>query len=542
MADGLNAGRDEYDDRADDAEIARPNRARRLLLWLAGAHSEILAAFPADRAKYIGIGGAVLMTSTMAALSFAFAIHMALGLPGIVCLILGVAWGMAIMSLDRWLMVSMQRREKPWQNLPIALPRIALAVLIGIVISTPLVLRIFQPEIDAELVDLHRERVAAFQQAQITDDRGQQLARLRDQQASLTKTVNDGGASGADVEKDPEVVRLQKQYNDVDGQYRQAEQAVVCEKEGTCGSGKIGAGIAYDEKVRIRDQLANQRAGVAAQLASARAAAATRLGHTEAATAASAKVQLDQVNQQIKTITDGQAGDLDNFIRENNNDTGLLVRIEALDRLTARRPSLGTAHTVLLLFITAIECLPILVKFFMLFGPPTKYEEAVALDESVRLDTEQEAIRRRRTIKMLRGNRALHREQAETEREDQLLEMEIDADRDRLAAELERIKDLPPSRRARKLKTLFDETASTGSRPRNGRSAPRRVPPAGARSPSWLHALRDFAAGRDGVVPEYGDGGSAHAPPRPSAEPTGEQGPFWGRGPADDSGSDQRWR
>ncbi|WP_242606971.1 DUF4407 domain-containing protein [Protofrankia symbiont of Coriaria ruscifolia] len=132
---------------------------RRPLIWLSGANPQLLARCPTDRAKYVGVGSAVLTTSLMAAASCAFALHMGLRLSVASCLLVGGAWGLAIMGLDRWLVASVQRRDHWYQNLLIALPRLALAVLIGLVISTPLVLRIFEPEIQAELVDIHRERV-----------------------------------------------------------------------------------------------------------------------------------------------------------------------------------------------------------------------------------------------------------------------------------------------------------------------------------------------------------------------------------------------
>ena len=51
---------------------------RRLLIWLSGARPEILALTPTDSGKYVGIGSAVLMTSSMATISMVFALTTAL--------------------------------------------------------------------------------------------------------------------------------------------------------------------------------------------------------------------------------------------------------------------------------------------------------------------------------------------------------------------------------------------------------------------------------------------------------------------------------
>jgi len=105
------------------------------LIWLSGAQPEILAEFKHDQPKYVGIGSAVLITSTMAAVSMTFALHIALDASVLVAIPFALAWGLAIMSLDRWLVVSMTRKQ-----LLLAIPRALLGLLFGIIISTPLTL------------------------------------------------------------------------------------------------------------------------------------------------------------------------------------------------------------------------------------------------------------------------------------------------------------------------------------------------------------------------------------------------------------------
>ena len=68
----------------------------------------------------------------------------------------GVFWGALIFNLDRYIVSSTHKgsdgsRLKIWRN---ALPRLVLAILLGFVISTPLELKIFESEIEAEIADL----------------------------------------------------------------------------------------------------------------------------------------------------------------------------------------------------------------------------------------------------------------------------------------------------------------------------------------------------------------------------------------------------
>src|SRR5437764_14088617 len=109
-----------------------------LLVRLSGADEDQLARVPQDRPKYVGMGGAVLTTAGMAMLASTLALSMALRVNFLVALLFGIAWGIAILNLDRWLIATQHQSKR--QTLALALPRFVLAVVIGAVMSTPLVL------------------------------------------------------------------------------------------------------------------------------------------------------------------------------------------------------------------------------------------------------------------------------------------------------------------------------------------------------------------------------------------------------------------
>ncbi|HVQ65657.1 MAG TPA: DUF4407 domain-containing protein, partial [Terriglobia bacterium] len=115
---------------------------RKFLWWCAGVVPEVLRMYPSERAKYEGIGGAVLTTGVLAFLSGFYAVYttLASGSYAIVTSIgFGLLWAMAIFNLDRYIVSSLRKPTDPsvrWRQrmretwLP-ALPRIGLAVLIG---------------------------------------------------------------------------------------------------------------------------------------------------------------------------------------------------------------------------------------------------------------------------------------------------------------------------------------------------------------------------------------------------------------------------
>ena len=99
---------------------------------------------PSERTRFESLGWAILITSCMAMISMWFALSSALGVNGIIAFPVAVFWGLVIMGIDRWLITSMPIDGR--RKFAMAVPRVLLAILLGTLISTPLVLRIFQTE------------------------------------------------------------------------------------------------------------------------------------------------------------------------------------------------------------------------------------------------------------------------------------------------------------------------------------------------------------------------------------------------------------
>jgi len=120
-----------------------------LLVWLSGADPALMSQHRVDRGRYVGMGTAILTTGTMAGVSLWFALTTALGVPALVAVPFALAWAVMIMALDRFLVVSLKRRTgwKAGRYFAAASPRLAMAVLFGFVISTPLTLQVFNSEI-----------------------------------------------------------------------------------------------------------------------------------------------------------------------------------------------------------------------------------------------------------------------------------------------------------------------------------------------------------------------------------------------------------
>ena len=121
-------------------------------LWTcAGVNKNILRLYPSEYAKYAGSGGTILFTAMMAFISGSYAMFFVFS-NAILSLIFGIFWALLIFNLDRFIVNSMHTDGKDtlsWKKIQTAMPRIIMAIFLGIVISTPLEMKIFNDRIES---------------------------------------------------------------------------------------------------------------------------------------------------------------------------------------------------------------------------------------------------------------------------------------------------------------------------------------------------------------------------------------------------------
>jgi Domain of unknown function (DUF4407) len=130
------------------------NRVSRFFWFCSGAHLSTLEKHPTEHNKYIGIGATIFFTGLFAALSGGYAMYFVFkggDFAGLFALFFGLIWGLAIFNMDRYIVSSINKNASSNKQILQATPRILLAIMIGIVISRPLELKIFDKEIKERL-------------------------------------------------------------------------------------------------------------------------------------------------------------------------------------------------------------------------------------------------------------------------------------------------------------------------------------------------------------------------------------------------------
>lgn len=349
-------------------------------LTISGANRDVLRQAPKERTKQIAMGAVLASTAAIAVVAATYALQMALDLWLPFALVGGLAWGLVILNLDRWLVVSTPRLKTKWGTVLMALPRVGLALLIGAVVSTPLTLAVFESEIDTEIQVMAAEDESAFTQQLAEDSRYAQIPAMQQRILDLQADIADG-VTQADVDEDPAVKDLQRRVDEATARYEAALAAYLAELDGTGGTGDRGEGPVTEAKRLEMERAKAERDRLAAELEALKARTFEELTAEDQQNRADQQVRLDGLVSQVSAAEEARAAEIAAHETAVDDSDGILARLSALDRLGERDPALHTAHLLLFWFMTALECLPIIFKTMLALAPPSLYERLVKLDD-----------------------------------------------------------------------------------------------------------------------------------------------------------------
>lgn len=134
-------------------------------MWIcSGADRRILRHCPPDHSKYVGIGGTILFTALMASLSGGYAFYTVFD-NQLSAIAFGIFWGLLIFNLDRFMVNTMYSdglASISKEEIMSGAPRIVMAIFLGIVISTPLELKIYHNEIMIEIEKMKQDKARDY--------------------------------------------------------------------------------------------------------------------------------------------------------------------------------------------------------------------------------------------------------------------------------------------------------------------------------------------------------------------------------------------
>jgi hypothetical protein len=260
------------------------------------------------------------------------------------------------MNLERYVQASIRRQSTIGLTLLQAVPRVALAFALGLVISKPLLLKIFEPEIKAQVsIDRNAQRAAA--QSKLKNQFAE-VAKLKGTIASLETQLSTTPAVGKALGASPEYHALAKRYGKFQAEARSAPTQQAAEAE------EHAAHATLEQMIPLRAELLAQE----------------HEDNERSAREGSEKLQATkQELAPLKSELQRKETELNHRFQA---PSGLADQDKALGILEHSNSSIGYEALLLRIFIVAVDILPALMKVLMALGLKSVYEERLeAKDE-----------------------------------------------------------------------------------------------------------------------------------------------------------------
>ena len=329
----------------DKYETPKTSAVMRFLWKCAGGDRYLLErATYSDQVKYACLGGIIVATGGMAMLSGGYAFYTIFSPKSsvgelldspphyLMAILFGIIWGLIIFNIDRFIVTSTGKGDGTekitWDEFKGAIPRIIMGIIIAITISKPIEIRMFQNEIQAELIKKKADQENIYKIG-VENRHKEKLEQL-----------------------DNDITELKIEKVKAEGRYDEALNIAI-EK---CGANKpgcpnhIGIWDNVKDKKDKRDNLTNNNDSI-----------------------------IENYSEERNTLLETKGTELKNAKKDGEKLDGLLERLSILHEITSKKVSAQGKITysfpwiiffVTMLFIT-IELTPI---FFKLMLTKTPYD------------------------------------------------------------------------------------------------------------------------------------------------------------------------
>lgn len=329
-----------------------------------------------------------------------FALHHAVGADIGWSIVLGLAWGVVILNLDRFLVVTMNgARGRRWQMAITVLLRLLLAALVAMVVSMPLVLQIFSGDVNSELPLIAAQKSEVYQKAIVNGPIESQITKLNQKIAAEEAVINGQGSTAEQTDQN-NVNQLTAKLATAENTAATAYQKWQCEIGGLKQGCPPGTSGLVGNGFRAKGDQAHYEADEAQVTALKGELATANSALTAAQTADQQNVKANQQELTTnQTTLTGVEAELNSDIAtdriKNNDDHDLLAQVQALFAASGQSFGLNVAHWLVTALFFAIELLPVGVKTMLLLGPKSAYEEIAEKADEEAVNTAREKISER---------------------------------------------------------------------------------------------------------------------------------------------------
>jgi hypothetical protein len=310
---------------------------RNFLLYLAGARPDILEQVPSERSRFLGLGSSVLAAGVFIGAVAAVA-FIQIGVNAALASIYGCLIGLVFLGLDSRLVAPTTRGRRVFA----ATPRVLLALLCGATFAAAIAIGSLRPEIDQQITVIEQRAEAKFLQLQSTSPLDKEIITLQSESNNLRSIIDTGGATALNPSSDATLVSLDKQLNQAQAAETSAFENLQCQLYGISANGNkcvAGSGPLAQAAQQQYDADANQVNKLHAQISDREEQLQSSNVNAQRSRVAEAEEQLPGVDAELAKDEQTLATENVNFTA-NNNDNGLLGKLQALGELSDNNSSI----------------------------------------------------------------------------------------------------------------------------------------------------------------------------------------------------------
>ncbi len=395
----------------EPARARRPRRERvpgsrlRTLAILGGADGPILDRVPGETPRFVQMFFVLAGTALVSAISMLFALTTGVQVAIWLAVPLAIVWAAIIFNLDRFLTATMSSSRSIGKLIALAVPRVAMAALIGFLVAEPLVLQVFHNDIAREVASTNITQSQSDQKAlekgpekKALDAATKRVAALENQAATGIVAGTDKGSASTAAAKstvDDLTGKMAEQQKVIDSARALYQCELTGEGAGTVpgctgvhgqGSSSNAAKAQLAQAQQTYDALAAQLRAANGDLSSAETAEKANTTASESTNRQQAKDQLPAAKKTYENALAAYNARADSVAQGNAGAIGLLSQITGLNRLADKEPAIFWAHWLIAALFFMIELLPVLVKVLTSYGDPSLYEKTAAIRKQVELD------------------------------------------------------------------------------------------------------------------------------------------------------------
>jgi hypothetical protein len=345
-----------------------------------GANKQILKECPTERIKFVGIGATIFLTALLASISGGYAIYFTFNSLA-VSIAFGVLWGFIIFNLDRYIVSSIKKTGNILKEFLTALPRFLIAIVLGITISKPLEIKLFDGSITKKMGgtedEYNKNGEADFNRRRNGLDSTKSAL-----QAEL-ETKKNGIYLNDPVYKDFQSQETEKEGNNREWAKQITDNSVLINQNSWLEDIVVNSQTGATRKVRRYNQLAmdkiteNKKLNrdiadnkpmlktIGDSLQSRQKDLTSQIKEVEKQYAA----QIAGVQKQINELNARRPEILDKVKADAAADKDILSRLRALSELKSQKNGVWGVDLLLTLLFIFLECAPITVKLLAKRGP-----------------------------------------------------------------------------------------------------------------------------------------------------------------------------